>query len=307
MRAEAPRISACIVCRNEADRLGPCLKSIQWVDEIVVMDLASTDESAALARQHGARVLVRERASIVEMVRNEVAAEAIGEWILVLDPDERVTPGLAAELRAVAGHSGIDAVIVPRMNYDFGYPPSHPLQRYEPQLRMYRPEKVTWPSVPNALPEVPSARVHIVPHRDDLVLVHDRSRTVSEVLERVLRYAPLQAQSMIDRGETFTARAMLVTLAGKAHKQFIQGEALKDGVPGFLRASILVAFHFYVWASFWQLSGTGRTEADDRFLRRLAAPIQRLRRTGRMLRAPYRILARRRKGNGKPVPDQEPG
>lgn len=297
MTSGAPRISACIVCRNEADRLGPCLESVRWADEIVVMDLASSDGSAALARDHGARVLAHDRVPIVEMVRNEFAAAAVGEWILVLDPDERVTPGLAAELRVVAGRSEVDAVVVPRMNCDFGYPPSHPLQRYESQLRMYRRTKVAWPTIPNALPDVPLDRVHRVPQRDDLVLVHDRSRTIPEVLERVLRYAPLQAQSMIDRGETFTARAMLGTLARKAHKQFIQGEALRDGVPGFLRASILVAFHFYVWAAFWQLSGTGRTEADDRFLQRLAAPLQGLRRAGRMLRVPYRALAGSRRRN----------
>src|SRR5918999_825914 len=43
---EAPRISACIVCRNEADRLKPCLESVAWADEIMVMDLSSTDNSA---------------------------------------------------------------------------------------------------------------------------------------------------------------------------------------------------------------------------------------------------------------------
>jgi hypothetical protein len=74
---------------------------------------------------------------------------------------------------------------------------------------------------------------------------------------------------MIDRGEVFTARAMLATLASKFYRQFFTGQAFKDGVPGFLRASILVAFHFYVWAAFWQLSGGQRTAGDDRLLRRL--------------------------------------
>ena len=90
-----PRISACIVCRNEADRLQPCLDSIAWVDEIVFMDLASTDDSAELARRAGARIVSREPVPVVEMVRNDIAAAATGEWILVLDPDERVSPALA--------------------------------------------------------------------------------------------------------------------------------------------------------------------------------------------------------------------
>src|SRR5690606_31798469 len=219
-------VSVCIVCRNEADRLEPCLESVQWADEILLLDLASTDGSAELAERHGARVIRREVAPIVELVRNEIAAAARNDWILALDPDERVTPGLATELaRVAAGDAGDpDAVMIPRMNYDLGYPPSHPLQRYEPQLRMYRRSRVEWPVVPNALPNVPEERLHRIAQRDELVLIHDRSRNITEVLERSVRYASRQAQSMIDRGERFTARAMLGALGGSLYKHFFRAQ-----------------------------------------------------------------------------------
>jgi glycosyltransferase involved in cell wall biosynthesis len=290
-------ISVCIVCRNEADRLGPCLDSVSWAPEVIVMDLSSTDDSAALARQYGARVITRAPVPIVELVRNEVAEAARGEWILALDPDERVTPGLAQELERLARRTEVDAVVIPRMNYDLGYPPSNPLQRYEPQLRMYRRSKVTWPVIPNALPTVADDRLHRLPQRDDLVLIHDRSRNIPEVLDRVIRYAPAQAQSMIDRGEVFTAGAMLRTLASKIYRQFFAGQALKDGVPGLLRASLLVAFHFYVWAAFWQLSGGRRTAEDDRLLRRLGLPVEATRQLVRVFQSVtwliQRLLGRR--------------
>lgn len=66
------------------------------------MDLSSTDGSAGVAREHGAHAVVLEPVPIVEMVRNEVAALATGMWILVLDPDERISPAPADELRRVA-------------------------------------------------------------------------------------------------------------------------------------------------------------------------------------------------------------
>ncbi|HEU0079981.1 MAG TPA: glycosyltransferase, partial [Longimicrobiaceae bacterium] len=110
MSPVTPRSSACIVCRDEADRLGPCLESVAWADETVVMDLRSGDGSAELARRHGARVVERDPVPIVERVRNEVAEHARGDWILVVDPDERVSPGLAAELRRLAGRGALDAV-----------------------------------------------------------------------------------------------------------------------------------------------------------------------------------------------------
>jgi glycosyltransferase involved in cell wall biosynthesis len=283
-----PRISVCVVCRNEADRLAPCLESVAWADEVIVMDLESTDGSAALAESHGARVVRRAPVPIVEWVRNELAEQATGEWILALDPDERITPGLARELRQAAARPDLDAVVIPRMNYDLGYPPSNPMERYEPQLRMYRKSAVRWPEIPNALPDVPEPRRLRLPADDALVMVHDRSRTVPEILERSLRYAPLQAQSMIDRGQVFTARAMLTALTGRAYRQLVLGKAWRDGVPGLLRVGILVGFHFYVWAAFWQLSGAKRTPEDDLYVAKLGDRVEGLRKLWRIAAAPVR-------------------
>lgn len=287
-------ISVCIVCRNEADRLGPCLDSVAWADEVIVMDLHSTDGSAALARDKGARVIPREPLPIVERLRNEVAAAAACDWILALDPDERVSPGLARELQGLTARADLDAIVIPRMNFDFGYPPSSSIHRYEPQLRMYRRDRVQWPTVPNALPIVAEDRVYRVAPADHLVLVHDRSRNVPEVLERSIRYAPAEARSMLERGQVFTARSMLVAMASVINKQFLLGQPWRDGVPGILRASILVAFKFYIWAAFWQLAGAQRTPADDRLVRRLGILLEPLRQLTRAWGLMMRVLGRGR-------------
>jgi glycosyltransferase involved in cell wall biosynthesis len=263
------RIAACLVCRNEADRIVPALESVHWADEVIVLDLDSSDGSAKVAADHGARVLKRSPVPIVELVRNEVAAAAEADWILVLDPDERVSPGLAEHLSSLRQREDIDAVVVPRMNIDLGYAPTSPLHRYEPQIRMYRRSRVRWPQFPNALPKVPDDRLHRVESRDELVLVHDRSRTIAEVVERVLRYAPVQGQAMADEGQVFTASSMVAALGRKAHREFVAGEPWRDGVPGLIRAGLLVSFKFHVWAAFWQASGARRTDADDRVARSL--------------------------------------
>jgi glycosyltransferase involved in cell wall biosynthesis len=288
-----PRISVCVVCRNEADKLDACLDSAAWADELLVMDLESSDGSAEVARKHGATVVTREPIPIVEPLRNELAARATGDWILALDPDERVTPGLAQELRRLSARDDIDVVEIPFTHRDFGYAPTHRLHRYDPKPRFFRRGRVEWPVEPNRLPTVAPDRFHALPARDDLVIVHERNRTIPEALERAMRYAPAEAQAMIDRGETFTARQMLATIAAKLRKQFVYGDPWQDGMPGFLRASVLVAFHFYVWACFWQLSGAKRTLDDDRFLRRIGNVVAAGRGVYRAARAPI-SLARRR-------------
>jgi glycosyltransferase involved in cell wall biosynthesis len=281
----AASISACIVCRNEADRLGPCLDSVRWADEIVLLDLGSEDGSADLARAAGARVVSHAPVPIVETVRNVVAEAASGDWVLAVDPDERVSPGLASELRRLATRPELDAVVVPRMNFDFGHPASSPLQRYEPQLRMYRRAAVRWPDFPNALPHVREDRVARVDARDDLTLVHDRNRNSPEAIDRVRRYAPAQAQAMIDAGEVFSARRMLTTLAEKLYRHFVVSRALRDGVPGLMRAALLVAFHLYVWAAFWHQSGARRDNEDDRLLRGVDRALAPVRWIGRLIGA----------------------
>jgi hypothetical protein len=263
-----------------------------WADEVLVMDLESTDGSAELAGSFGASVIRRAPHPIVEPLRNELAAHVHGQWILALDPDERVTPALAKQLRRVALRDDVDAVVIPRMNYDLGYPPTHRLHRYEPQLRMYRANAVTWPTFPNALPKVDASRKFIIVPSDDVVIVHDRSRSVPEILDRVVRYAPAQAQAMVEAGETFTAARMLRALGGEAYKQFVWAQAWRDGVPGFFRATTLVAFKMYVWAAFWQLSERGRTRADDILFRRVGLITEAGRLPFRMGRAAARIAKR---------------
>jgi glycosyltransferase involved in cell wall biosynthesis len=295
----APTVSVCIVCRNEADKLPACLESVGWADEIIVLDLQSSDDSAGVARRHGARVISHERVPVVEAVRNVVADAAAGDWILAMDPDERVTPGLREELLRLRHRNDIDVVAIPFMNYDLGYPATHPMHRYDPKPRFYRRASVRWPEVPNALPSVTPDRRLDLPARDDLVMIHDRNRTVAEAIERALRYAPAEAQSMVDRGQVFTARAMLRTLGGKAYRQFVVAEPWREGVPGFLRAGVLVAFHFYVWAAFWQLSGAKRTPADDQVMRRVGLAVEAARLPGRVARRTVRVLRRGSPGGGR--------
>ena len=273
-RVETARIAACIVCHNEADRLVPCLESVKWADEILLLDLESVDESAKLAKAYGARVLPHAPVPTVELVRNEIANAAASDWILVLDPDERLSPALAEYLSGLRGRDDIDAVAIPRTNHDLGYPPRHPLHRFERQIRMYRRSRVQWPTAPNALPDVPPERVHDVPLEDPLTIIHDRSRTIPEVLERMIRYAPAHARHMIGEGRDFAVRDMLVSLGKEFHLQFVHGKAWQDGVPGLLRAGFLVAFDFFVWAEFWQESGRGRVQEDDVVLRRIGTTAQ---------------------------------
>jgi glycosyltransferase involved in cell wall biosynthesis len=77
-----------VVTLNESHRLRECLESLRFCDEIIVVDLGSTDDSVVIAEQCGARVVTHERLPIVEMIRDGVKEEARNDWLIFLDPDE---------------------------------------------------------------------------------------------------------------------------------------------------------------------------------------------------------------------------
>jgi hypothetical protein len=82
---------------------------------------------------------------------------------------------------------------------------------------------------------------------------------------------------------------MLLRVLRKARKQYVEARAFDDGVPGIVRATVLVTFHFYVWASFWQLSGARRTPEDDRYLRRIGRVVDAVFGVGRFVRRLARL------------------
>src|SRR4051794_1000296 len=94
-------ISAFVASHDEADLLRRCLPSIAFCDEVFVIDIASSDDTQAVARDHGAVVLEHDWVPIAEYARRELVHRARNEWLLFLDPDEEFAPALAEDVAAL--------------------------------------------------------------------------------------------------------------------------------------------------------------------------------------------------------------
>ena len=138
------KLSVTVITRNEALDIGEALMSVAWADELIVVDSESTDDTAAVARQHTDRVIVREWPGYVAQ-KNYAASIASHDWILSLDADERVTPELAAEIRSTLGGPPSDrGYRIPRVTWHLGrwirttdwYP--------DYQLRLYDRRAAEW-------------------------------------------------------------------------------------------------------------------------------------------------------------------
>lgn len=104
----APRISLCMITRDEEQFLAQCLTLARAaVDEIVVVDTGSRDRTVAIAESFGARVLHRPWDDDFSAPRNLALAHATGDWILVLDADEMLEDPAPERLRELSRDAGV--------------------------------------------------------------------------------------------------------------------------------------------------------------------------------------------------------
>src|SRR6185369_6676972 len=91
-------ITVAIIAHNAASQIGPCLASVAFADEVLVVDSGSTDDTVEVARRHGARVESKEWLGFGRQKQHAVSL-ARHDWVLCLDSDERVTEGLERSIR----------------------------------------------------------------------------------------------------------------------------------------------------------------------------------------------------------------
>ena len=112
----APKLSALVVCHNEAHQLDDCLRLLTHADEIVVVLDRCTDASREIAQSYGA-VLVEGAWPLEGPRRNSGIAACQGDWIVEVDADERMPPALAQEIRATIAHATPGFFLIPFDNY----------------------------------------------------------------------------------------------------------------------------------------------------------------------------------------------
>jgi len=114
---QSPRLSLCVIARNEAATLATCLASVRSVaDDIVVVDTGSQDQTAAIAAAHGARVLHYAWHDDFAAARNAALEAARAPWVLSLDADEVMPAPTAAQLPAVLADARAPALRLPIEN-----------------------------------------------------------------------------------------------------------------------------------------------------------------------------------------------
>lgn len=115
------RLSVVMIAKNAADLLPDCLASVAWADEIVILDSGSTDNTVDIARAAGAKVFTDTDWQGFGIQRQRAQGHATGDYVLMIDTDERVTPELQQAIQAVLSSPQPGAVYsIARRNYFLG-------------------------------------------------------------------------------------------------------------------------------------------------------------------------------------------
>jgi glycosyltransferase involved in cell wall biosynthesis len=247
-----PGVTATIITLNESANLEAALESVRWADEIVVVDSQSTDGTVEIASRYTDRVIVRPWPGYIEQ-KNFAASEAAHDWILSLDADERVSPELAAEIKALlAAGPACAGYRVPRMSQYLGrwirstdwYP--------DYQLRLYDRRRGSWAG--GYVHE--GVRIEGEAGRLRSDLLHYPYRDVSHHLRTIDEYSTLAARQMFEDGRRIGGLGILLHGYGAWFRNYVLRGGFRDGTVGFLVSGFNTAYVALKYVKLWEMRKT---------------------------------------------------
>ncbi len=247
-------ISACIIAKDEADRIGPCLASLAFCDEIVVVDSGSTDGTQDICREAGARVIETDWPGWVAQ-KNRAVDAASHDWILSLDADERVDDALREailKVQSTALERGGDgepvAYEVTRRVFYLGRWIKHGGWYPEWRIRLFHRAQARWGGVD------PHDRVEAkgdVGRIRQGNLEHFTYRSISDHLRQMNRFTDVGAEELYKRGRRATFWAMLLRPPFRFFHMYVVRLGFLDGRAGFALAVLHAYAGFLKYAKLW--------------------------------------------------------
>lgn len=257
------KLSVVINTKNAATTLKRTLNSVKFADEVVIVDMHSTDATLQIARESTSKVYVFRDVGYVEPARNFAIGKATGDWILIVDADEEVLPSLAEKIQQLLENPDADAYYIARQNEIFNRVLQHSGWWPDYQLRLFRAGSVEWSDRIHAVP-LTQGTVHELPAKKEWSILHHNYQDVSQFLQRLDRYSTIQAQD-----HSLTKLVTMAQVVRVFRQEWISRlfgfEAYRDGVHGvglsFLQALYEVAVLMKQWqARDWQADNSGKQQ-----------------------------------------------
>ena len=236
-------LTVAIIALNAASQIGPCLASVGFADEVLVVDSGSTDDTAAIARRHGARVEQKEWLGFGRQKQHAVSI-ARNDWVLCIDVDERVTDCLAASIRVALAGGRYHAYRMARRNRFLGRWLAHGEGYPDWTVRLFHRAHAGWSN--DEVHEAVLTTAEVGRLEGDLL--HDSAEDVATYMTKQNRYTTLHAEALFKQGVRAGYWRLLASPVARFAKFYLLRGGFLDGGPGF--AHIVIgcnnAFHKYL-------------------------------------------------------------
>jgi (heptosyl)LPS beta-1,4-glucosyltransferase len=224
--------------------------------------MASEDNTKEIAKEFTDRIFDFKSVGYVEPARNFAIKKALGDWIFIIDADERVSKTLAAKLIAIADENKVDFVRIPRKNLVFGQWLQHSRWWPDHNIRFFKKGAVEWQDEIHSVPVTFGTGITL---NDDptLALEHHHYRTIDEYVLRSLRYSNQQSKELIDSGYKFDPADLISKPIGEFLSRFFAGEGYKDGLHGLVMAFLQFFSIMLIYLKVWQAEGSNPTKERE--------------------------------------------
>ncbi|MCJ7805572.1 glycosyltransferase family 2 protein [Patescibacteria group bacterium] len=183
------KTSAIIIAKNAGGLIEDCLQSVGWVDEIILVDTGSTDETVEIAKRLGVKVVETKDGDFSKW-RNLGAKSAKSDWLFYIDSDERVTEELREEIKRTILEGTDAAYAIPRRNFLLGHEMHWGGWWPDYVLRLIRKDAlIGWEG---DLHEQPKIEGNVGKLKNPFV--HITHRSLSEMVEKTNNWSEIEAR-----------------------------------------------------------------------------------------------------------------
>ena len=257
-------LSVAIVAMNEEAIIGQTLESVRWADEIVLVDSGSTDRTCDIAREYGAKVLLQAWPGF-SLQKSYAFENCTQDWVLSLDADEVVSPGLPEEIKQVISNpEALNGYWIARKNLFLGkwtrfggfYP--------DPKLRLFRRGRGFMTGAE------PHPRIALKPECDQRTehlknaIIHDAYPTLSSYMAHMNSYSSAGAQAAVAKGyRGFSIFDIVLRPIATFIYNYVFRLGFLDGREGLLLHFYHAVYVSNKYAKVWELT-RARSAAKDK-------------------------------------------